>query len=56
MAYKSIMGRDTGMSMPIGITCVGLRASPWRRAVGVSALVAHRRVLDVLFLVTGPER
>jgi hypothetical protein len=23
MAYKSIMGRDTGMSMPIGITSVG---------------------------------
>ena len=46
MAYKGIMGRDTGMSMPMG-----LRASPWRRAVRLLALVAHRLVLDVLLLV-----
>jgi hypothetical protein len=27
MAYKGIMGRDTGMSMPIGITCVAVAAA-----------------------------
>jgi hypothetical protein len=28
MAYKSIMGRDTGMAMPIDITSVGLTCFP----------------------------
>jgi hypothetical protein len=35
MAYKSIMDRDTGMSMPIGITSVDLTFFPV--AAGCSA-------------------
>ncbi len=41
MAYKSIMGRDTGMSMPIGITCVGITCVGLTRfpmAAGCSAV------------------
>ena len=36
MAYKSIMGRDTGMAMPVGITSVGLTCFPV--AAGCSAV------------------
>jgi hypothetical protein len=34
MAYKGIMGRDTGMSMPIGITCVAVAAGCSAAGIG----------------------
>jgi hypothetical protein len=34
MAYKGIMGRDMGMSMPIGITCVAVAAGCSAAAIG----------------------
>jgi len=34
MAYKGIMGRDTGMSMPMGITCVAMAAGCSAAGIG----------------------
>jgi len=34
MAYKGIMGRDTGMPMPMGITCVAVAAGCSAAGIG----------------------
>ena len=34
MAHKRIMGRDTGMSMPMGITCVAIAAGCSAAGIG----------------------